>query len=438
MLKNFPIDFVRQIIEQGLLEEHIKNPSKYFGGKNQVNLMSFYEQLQKEDEVNRYVEIYRDLTDQQNRTGLIMNGTLIAPENPTITNVNQCLIIPMNFTCSFRVKLGDRDSAIETINNLIAKYKGRHFDIAEFDNGSLLKVGTIANQVNDTPHYCSGDFLGFDVSDNTEIVDKLTALGTKGITYQQLHNEKWFYCVGAGDDGDKLCVFVYNATTELYEKVYSNEFDDIIMPPNEDSYGTFTPYKISLSFDSIRCDEPRNLNSQEYCVISFGGSATLVSKDVALGNDLTKVAIKRLKIVADTDIEFPTASNQWVEPLELPSGNNANTIPNQLLSNNFISNTHTDSVAITLQYTFILDKSIGILNDFYKYARYGTQRRTTLPYNYIISPNMIFQITEIWSYWGQVDVQTFKAKVIESIDIENTESDTLTIRIPFQLQGDNN
>ena len=36
MLKNFPIDFVRQIIEQGLLEEHIKNPSKYFGGKNQL------------------------------------------------------------------------------------------------------------------------------------------------------------------------------------------------------------------------------------------------------------------------------------------------------------------------------------------------------------------------------------------------------------------
>ena len=88
-MRSFPIDFVRQVIEQTLLEEKIKEPNKYFGGDSQVKLFSFYEQLQKDDEVNRYVEIYRDLTEQQNRTGLIMNGTIIAPENPTITNVNQ-------------------------------------------------------------------------------------------------------------------------------------------------------------------------------------------------------------------------------------------------------------------------------------------------------------------------------------------------------------
>ena len=89
-MKGFSIDFIRQVIEQKLLEEHIKEPTKYFGGKGQVNLFSFYEQLQKEDEVNRFVEVYRDLTEQQNRTGLIMNGTIIAPENPTITNLSQC------------------------------------------------------------------------------------------------------------------------------------------------------------------------------------------------------------------------------------------------------------------------------------------------------------------------------------------------------------
>ena len=122
-MRSFPIDCCRQVIEQTLLEEKIKEPNKYFGGDSQVKLFSFYEQLQKDDEVNRYVEIYRDLTEQQNRTGLIMNGTIIAPENPTITNVNQCLIIPMSFTCNFRVKLKDRDMALDTINNLIGVLK---------------------------------------------------------------------------------------------------------------------------------------------------------------------------------------------------------------------------------------------------------------------------------------------------------------------------
>ena len=60
-MKAFPIDFVRQVIEQTLLEQHKLNQDLYYGGKDQVNLFSFYEQLQKDSEVDRYVEIYRDL-----------------------------------------------------------------------------------------------------------------------------------------------------------------------------------------------------------------------------------------------------------------------------------------------------------------------------------------------------------------------------------------
>ena len=61
MLKTFPIDFVRQILEQKLLEEHIKNVN-LFGGKEQVAITSFYEQLKSQDEVDRFIETYRDLT----------------------------------------------------------------------------------------------------------------------------------------------------------------------------------------------------------------------------------------------------------------------------------------------------------------------------------------------------------------------------------------
>ena len=65
MVKVFPIDFVRQALEQKMLIEHLANPN-YFGGKNQVSILSFYEQLKSQDEVDRFVETYRDLTEQQN------------------------------------------------------------------------------------------------------------------------------------------------------------------------------------------------------------------------------------------------------------------------------------------------------------------------------------------------------------------------------------
>ena len=443
MLKNFPIDFVRQFIEQALLEEHIAQPQKFFGGKDQVNLFSFYEQLQKEDEVDRYVEIYRDLTEQQNRTNLIMNGTIVAPENPTITNINQCLIIPMSFTCSFRVKLGDRDMALETINNLIEKYKGRHIDIAEFDNGKILKVGTVANEVNGAPYYKTGDFIGFDLNSDALVKAKLATYVAQNITSSVIHEEEWYY-VGYTDfqsinNPQKMAVVVYNAEQQKYvEAIDNGTYTDIVFPPSSDTYTTFTPLKLSVSFDALRCDEPRNLNANEYCVISFSGSATLVSLDVALGNDLTKLGIYKNKIVADTDISI-LGTTYWLEPLELPSGNGASTLPNKLLSNKFVTNTHTDSVAITMQYTFILDKNIPIIYQWWKYARYGIQADgSEIAYANGITPNMIYKVIEIWSYWGFVEIFKFNAKIIESIDIENSESDTLTITIPLQVQGDNN
>ena len=62
--KNFPIDFVRQIIIRTLLEQHEAHPNKYFGSGNEVNLFSFYEQLQKQEEVDRFTQIYQDLVNQ--------------------------------------------------------------------------------------------------------------------------------------------------------------------------------------------------------------------------------------------------------------------------------------------------------------------------------------------------------------------------------------
>lgn len=436
-MKTFPIDFVRQVIEQTLEEEHIKEPKKYFGGKQQVNLFSFYEQLQKEDEVNRYVEMYRELTEQQNRTGLIMNGTIIAPENPTITNLNNCLIIPMTFTCSFRVRLGDRDSAIETINNLFDILKGRKRDIAYFDNGQLFVVGTIANNVKNMPFFESGSFIGS--YNQTIVLNDWLNTTINGL----VNNYGLLPLIGIGDyvfaedtigGHHRLKTIKITQISPTYQGEFvTSEDSGIFVAPNID----FEKYKLSLSFDSLRCDQPITLNSEEYCTISFGGSATLVSNGVKLGNDLTKLGIAKKKIKAKVDIDI-NGNTRWLEPLEIPSGNNANTKINQLISNKFISNTHTNSLGISLQYTFVVDETISLIKQWFEYGRYGIQADgTTVSYANGITPNMIYEVKEIWSSWGQIDIKTFLAKIVESVDIENTESDTLTISIPLQIQGEN-
>lgn len=166
MLNCFPIEFVRVALQQKLLEQHIEH-STFFGGDNQVNIMSFYEQLKSQDEVNRFVENYRQLTDQQNRMGLILNGCILSPENPTITNLYSSLIVPMTWTCSLRCVLENRDQAITTISNLIDKLKGKKVDIAQLmtrdEQGRFIyvpfMVGTISQGVNGL-ELKDGDYIG--------------------------------------------------------------------------------------------------------------------------------------------------------------------------------------------------------------------------------------------------------------------------------------
>lgn len=436
MLKIFPIDFIRQALEQELLKEHIKNPN-YFGGTNQVNLFSFYEQLKTQDEVDRFVENYRELSEQQNRTGLILNGVLVSPENPSITNIYSSLIIPMTFTCSFRCMLENRDQAIETINNLIEELKGRKVDIAQLKctdlNGKTcykpFVVGTIGEN-DGAPKLRNGDYLGDFNSQNlqSQISAKLLALYNLGVTYN-IAETYWFY---ANIDGVlSVLYWLNNSWTPIVD---DGTYPNVIFPPEHDS---FEKYKLSFSFDAIRCDEPRNLNANEYCEITFSGSATLVSNGVALGNDLLKIFVSKIGYMAETFVSFDDIQSEnkyaWLEPLEMPSGSNANTKLNQLVSNRFKTNTHTDSLTLTLQYTFILDRNISLLNQWFNYARYGTQGLTVND----ITPNLIYGINELWCSWGDFEVKEIKAKIVENIDIENTESDTLTLSVTMQIQGDN-
>ena len=439
MLKIFPIDFIRQAFEQKLLKEH-NNNQELFGGKDQVNIFSFYEQLKSQDEVDRFVENYRDLADQQNRSGLILNGVIVAPENPTITNLYSSLIIPMSFTCSMRCLIGNRDQAIWTINNLINKLKGRKVDIAQLncvdEEGKKYSVPfmveTIGHNDNE-PALKNGDYIGT-LENANAAGERIAEYILKGVIFNS-SKDYWFYC----QHNNKLKVIYYDHSNNEYSFIEDDGTNnDIIFPPEHTS---FEKYKVSFSFDAIRCDEPRNLNAEEYCELSFGGSATLVNASVQLGNDLIKIYISKLGFQAEQWVSFEEDGiipGDFLEPLEMPSGSNANTQISQLVSNRFISNSHTDAIALTLQYTFVYDKSISLLKQWFDYARYGIQPDgEETPFRDGITPNIIYEILEIWSSWGDFEIIQVRAKIVENIDIENTESDTLTLSVTMQIQGEN-
>lgn len=543
MIKGFPIEFIQKTLLQTLLEEHNKN-NKYFGGDNQIQISSFYEQVKNKEEVDRFVDVFNDLVNYQNKTHLIGNGIITLPDNPTYTNLYSAMIIPMTWACSIRTQIKNRDQMIETINNLVEQLKGAKVDIAQLNCidennksfGFPFKVGTIGHD--DELRLVNGDYFGALPFPNINIPSILSNLANNNIridfgenlekefylyasdVYGKLKVVKLFFSKGSnvvndvasnviiydgryiqcsilldrvyeeyelyqfasayislygdeivtlqlengtldsittetiegetftkvtlvfdlGENADTLCPGFLGTfdveEVEVYKKEITSEWleDDgtlecpILFPPEHES---FEKYKLSLSFESIKCDEPRTLNGEEYCQISFGGSATLVNNNVALGNDLIKVLIKRNKLVAETPITY-NDEYTYLEPLEMPSGNNPSTQPLQLLSNKMLANTQTDSVSVSIQYSFIADMGLDLLKDWFKYARYGRIDTNK------VSPNIIYDVLEFWSSWGNVETEHYLGKIADNIEIDNTESDTLTLGITMQVQGANN
>ena len=425
-MKVMAIDFVRQVLEQTLYEEHLKD-NKYFGGKDQVCLFSFYEQLQEDYEVDRYTELYRELVDQQNRSSLIMNGTIIAPETPQIMNVHSHDIIPMTFTCGFRLKLKDRDDTIETINNLTKLLKGRKRDVACFDNGKLLMVGTIANNVLGAPRIDSGCFIGT-LSNITDIDNEIIS---------QLNGIKSYL----GQDTVIACEYVYfECEDKLYKAIYDSENDIWKLDEGFEYHAKeFTKYKLSLSFDTIKIDQPYTLNASEDAVISFGGSATLVSAEVELGNDLTKISLQKKLIKAKTTINLEDTPH-YLEPLEMPNNLGIANELSQLASSNFVQGKQNTGINPTINYSFVLDKTEPLLKQLWKYARYGIQGSPSdsPAYNTGVTPNTIYALVEFWSSWGVIEKIVLPVKATENVEIENTESDVLTLKLNLEVQPNGN
>lgn len=430
MLKAFPIDFVRAVFENQFRKNSTN--TELFNNED-ISLFSFYEHLSTQEEVDRYVELYKDLVGQQNKTNKLGFGIVAVTDTPSITNIATSFVSPFEWSCTIRCTMANRDKMMQTIYQLIEDLKGKKVDVAQLDNGKIFPVGTLFNEGDNAFH--SEDYIGeVDFTNattlNTSINALLTSLSTNyGLTFDNTKDLTLF----ASDttDNSKLREVFFDGTGgAIFEEVTTHS----LIP----SHTSYEKYKLDLSFDDLKINEPFTLNSQEYCEISFGGSATLCNESVRLGNDLVRLLFSKYKVKGASDYTF-TANSFRIEPLELPSNNNANNIPNQLRSNYFKVNSHTDSVAISIQYSFLCDLSNTLLNQWYNYARYGENNLTNagLIQQNSITPNIIYTIKEMWNTWGVIEEHTFKAKIIDDIQLENSESDALTMSLTMQIQGAN-
>ena len=446
MIQVFPIEFIREIIRQTLLREKLKRGNdNYIGGDNEINIFSFYEQLSTHEEVNRYVENYRALTKQQNKTDLIANGVLTCPSAPSITNLYSATIIPMDWALFVRTTLGNRDQVVYSFNNLIEVLNGRAHDLALLtcrdESGKIYYQPFMLPRVgNDdgsnyngvgAPRLESNMFIGYAPSETSAYLESVITTMTSLDVVDALGIGDYVYYQTTGANSQiRIAQKVSTTAGSMFQMNVQDDGNHVqtIFPPAHEGVEL---YKVSMSFEAIRGDTPRNLNSEEVWDMNISGSATLVNKSVLLGNDLNRICIYTYKIKGNPDSTFTDPTKYWLEPLEFGSGLSANSNPFQKLSK-FVPNTHTDAMSPTIQYTFVLNLNNPFLLELYNYARYGA---STASIN-SISPNMIFGIREIQSYCGEIKRKVYYAKLVDAIEINNTEGDTMTISATFQIQGD--
>lgn len=437
MQQVFPIDYVRSALEFAFFKN--RGNADYFNDED-IKLFTFYEHLASDEEVNRYVEKYQDLVEQQNKQQLIGSGILSATTTTSLINNKQVFISPFEWACTIRCTLGNRDKMLATLYKAFEELRGRKTDIACMDNGKLQAVGTIGNSNDYYIH--DYDYIGRfseDILTNQLIINRVNSVTAQGSTnyYPYIVDKTKSLTVFLEHKG-KLELWLIESDGEDFTKC--SIVDNFIYDHN-----SFDKMKLSLSFTDMKASDPYILNDEEYFELSFSGGATLTTKNVMLGNDLVKVRIAKNKVITGNNVEFSfKVNNNFVfytlDPQEKASGNSAGTIENKLKSNFFKTNTHTDSLTITKQYTFVFNNEISLLNQWYEYASYGICNLGTnnALQQASMTPNIIYFVEEIENSWFDMRIRNFNAKLVEDIDINDTDSDVVTIGVTMQVQGDNN
>lgn len=446
MIKTFQIEFVKQ----ALIDFLSHNASDDLYNDEDIKLVSFFEHLQSDEEVNRYVETYKELTEQQNKEHLTGIGIIAVTDSPDITNIKDSFITPFAWGCTVRVSLDDREKMVNTFYDLYGKMKGRTFDIAQYKVIDMFSVemprlklmptvGRDYDRVTKRPIIQANDYIGncevqqIEVVGSGELVDepftnsvarRMAELEDK--LQNNLVNEDYFYCEYKGTLR-KVQLVIFNGHAIYYSR---------------ENYGTFEKYSLDLSFEDIGCQSPYTLDTKEYCHITFGGKATLVSGNVVLGNQMCLFAMREHHIDNEAQtsyiqeiggVDTDLSPLEYIDPAETSGTLATSQITSQLRSSLFMSKTHTDTISPTLQYSFVVDRNKHQVMKLYDYAKWG-KRVASVHYNYACV-NTVYELHEIYSSWGEYREEVIFAKLTENIPVEVSEADIVSITCNFTIQG---
>ena len=388
---------------------------------NTIFLASFYEQIQDDQQIERYVETIKELLALQNREKSESNykamGIIAQSGNAEIINIKQNYISPLEYQARFDIELNDRDYVLGKLKTLINDLRGRKFDVIALESGAIRILPdnyTINQTTNKIVLNATGTFVSVGGSNPIETTPTsfITHLNT---TYHQIQSSTAFTLNVA-----YTLLFIYN--NDYYSRVITRTGASSYTYGNPVKIGDVEQtYKLSLSFDGIQSQEPYINNGVDRVFLFFGGSATVVESKVSLGNDIILNTIQ----VGKNEGEI-----YEVEPTEIPASLSVSDDTFQTYANGYRTQDRNLAIGNKMAYSFIYDNTNTLYNDLYAYARFGVAV-TPAPAN-IILPQQIFTIKEYRYSFGILTTNTFFAK-LGDVATSNTNGDVMTISVNFKI-----
>jgi hypothetical protein len=380
-----------------------------------IFLASFYEQIQDDQQISRYVETIKELLALQNREKDVSNykamGVISQNGSAEIINIKSSYISPLEYQARFDIQLNDRDYVLNKLKTLIDNLRGRKLDIVLLESGTvrvLPETFTINTTTDKIVLNSTGTFVSVGSSNPIEATPTnfITHLNA---TYHQIQSSTAFTL-----NVPYTLLFIYN--NDLYSRIITRTGSTTYTFANFIKIGDVEKtYKLSLSFDGIQSQEPYINNGVDRVFIFFGGSATIVESKVALGNDIIKNTIQAGK---DTGTIYD------VEPTEIPASLSVSDDTYQTYTNGYRSVDRNMAIANKMSYSFVYDNTNVLFNDLYQYARFGANSATYT--------QLTLTLKEYRYAFGVLTTDKFYAR-LGDVATSNTNGDVMTLTINLKL-----
>jgi hypothetical protein len=389
---------------------------------NSIFLASFYEQIEDDQSISRYVETIKELIALQNKEKQVSNykamGVISQSGEAQILNIKANYVAPLQYNVRLDIELADRDYVLNKAKLLIEAIKGRKFEFIELTNSNLyMPTQPTINTTNDKMNLANNMLVGTTSNANPNGSTEKSNLATS-------INTKFSFTVGV-----TYTIYQINSPASNVFQLLSRTFAQVgssFIVGDATVLGTIaSQYKVSVSFNNIQSQEPYINNGLDRVYLFFNGSATIVKNDVALGNDIT---LTRIQVGKDTGNLYT------VEPLEIPSSLSLNDDTYNLYAGGYRSIDRNLAIANKLSYSFVLDRNVALFNDLYLFSRFGTGTSSVLTAPLTISDytNQIFTIKEYRYSFGNLVVDKFYAKISDS-GVQNTNGDVMMLAVGFKV-----